>query len=110
MDWFTPGHFKEAVAISAGSAHVAVVNRAPHLNAAKLFINWFLSREGQLLVQNIAAKKASGIDSLRIDIPKDMISPEFRRSENAKFFDMDTPERRNVAPVLKLINEVWNRR
>jgi len=110
VDWFTPGHFKEAVAISAGSAHVAVVNRPPHPNAAKLFINWFLSREGQLAVQNIAAKKASGIDSLRIDIPKDMISPEFRRSEKVKFFDMDTPERRNVAPVLKLINEVWIRR
>jgi len=110
VDWFTPGHFKEALAISAGSAHVAVVNRTPHPNAAKLFINWFLSREGQLLVQNIAAKKASGIDSLRIDIPKDMISPEFRRSEKAKFFDMDTPERRNGAPVLKLINKVWNRR
>ncbi len=110
VNWFPPGHFKEAVAISAVSAHIAVVNRPPHPNAAKLFINWFLSREGQLLVQNIAAKKASGIDSLRMDIPKDMISPEFRRSEKAKFFDMDAPEHKNDAPVLKLINEVWKRR
>ncbi len=110
VDWFSPVHFKGAVAISGGPAHIAAVNRPPHPNAAKLFINWFLSREGQLMVQNIAAKRASGIDSLRMDIPKDMIPPEYRRWEKYKFFDMDTPERSNDGPVFKLINEVWNRR
>jgi len=110
VNWFRPGHFKEAVGISAGPAHIAAVNRSPHPNAAKLFVNWFLSREGQLAVQNIAAKDAEGVDSLRIDIPKDMIPPDFRRSEKAKFFDMDTPERSNERPVLKLITEVWKRR
>jgi len=91
VNWFSPGHFKEAVAISGGPHHVGVVNRAPHPNAAKLFINWFLSREGQLAVQNMAAKEPEGVDSLRMDIPKDMVAPEYRRGENAKFFDMDAP-------------------
>jgi iron(III) transport system substrate-binding protein len=109
VDWFNPGHFKEAVGISGGPAHVAVVNRAPHPHAAKLFINWFLSREGQLMAQNIAAKQGEGIDSLRIDIPKDMISPTFRRGDKSKFFDMDAPERASDDPALKLINEVWKR-
>ncbi len=110
VDWFTPGHFKEALAISAGSAHVAVVNRTPHPNAAKLFINWFLSREGQLMAQNVAAKGSEGIDSLRMDIPKDMIPADYRRGDKTKFFDMDTPERSNERPVFKLITEVWKRR
>src|SRR5262245_8931730 len=109
VDWFSPGHFKEAVGISGGPAHIAVVNRAPHPNAAKLFINWFLSRDGQLMVQNIAAKQGDSIDSLRIDISKDMIPPDFRRTEKTKFFDMDAPERASDDPVLKLINEVWKR-
>jgi iron(III) transport system substrate-binding protein len=109
VDWFNPGHFKEAVGISGGPAHVAVVNRAPHPHAAKLFINWFLSREGQLMAQNIAARQGEGIDSLRIDIPKDMISPTFRRDDKSKFFDMDAPERASDDPALKLINEVWKR-
>jgi iron(III) transport system substrate-binding protein len=109
VDWFNPGHFKEAVGISGGPAHVAVVNRAPHPHAAKLFINWFLSREGQLMAQNIAAKQGEGIDSLRIDIPKDMISPAFRRGDKSRFFDMDAPERASDDPALKLINEVWKR-
>jgi iron(III) transport system substrate-binding protein len=109
VNWFTPEHFKEAVAISGGPAHVAVVNRSPHPNAAKLFINWFLSREGQLMVQNTAAKHGDGVDSLRIDIPKDMIPPGYRRKEKTKFFDMDAPEHANDEPVAKLINEVWKR-
>jgi iron(III) transport system substrate-binding protein len=108
VDWFSPGHFKEAVGISGGPAHVAVVNKAPHPNAAKVFINWFLSREGQLMAQNIAAKQ-EGIDSFRIDIPKDMIPAAYRRSEKTKFFDMDAPEHANDDVVLKLINEVWKR-
>ena len=109
VDWFAPAHFKEAVAISGGPAHIAVVNRAPHPNAAKVFINWFLSREGQLMVQNIAAKQGDGVDSLRIDIAKDMIPAGYRRGEKSKFFDMDAPEHASDEPVLKLINEVWKR-
>jgi iron(III) transport system substrate-binding protein len=109
VNWFSPGHFKEAVAISGGSHHIAVADRAPHPNAAKLFVNWFLSREGQLLVQNIAAKEAEGIDSRRIDIPKDMIPPAYRRSEKTKFFDTDAPEYADDAPVLKFITEVWKK-
>ena len=108
VNWFNPGHFKEAVGISGGPAHVAVVNRAPHPNAAKLFINWFLSRDGQLMAQTIAAKHGEGIDSLRIDIPKDMVPPTFRRGEK-KFFDMDAPEHASDDPVAKFINEVWKR-
>jgi len=110
VDWFSPVHFKEAVGLSAGPAHIAVVNRAPHPNAAKVFINWFLSREGQLAVQNIAAKGSEGVDSLRMDIPKDMIPADYRRWEKTKFLDMDTAERSNERPVLKLITEVWKRR
>jgi hypothetical protein len=61
------------------------------------------------MVQNIAAKEAEGIDSRRIDIPKDMIPPAYRRGEKTKFFDMDAPEHINDDPALKLINEVWKR-
>jgi ABC-type Fe3+ transport system substrate-binding protein len=109
VNWFTPGHFKEAVGISGGPHHIAVVNRTPHLNAAKLFINWFLSRDGQLMVQNIAAKQEEGVDSLRMDISKDMIPRGYRRGEKTKFLDMDAPEHANDDPVSKLINEAWRK-
>ena len=109
VDWFSPTHFKEAVPISGGPAHVGVVTKAPHPNAAKLFINWFLSREGQLLVQQVTATQGDPVDSLRTDIPKDVIPPGYRRREKSKVFDMDAPEYANDDPVVKLINEVWKR-
>lgn len=49
--------------ISPGFGNAMLMNRAPHLNAAKIFINWLLSREGQA-----AYVKASDINSRRLDV------------------------------------------
>ena len=38
---------KEGVYVSGGSGHLVVLKDAPHPNATRLFVNWFLSREGQ---------------------------------------------------------------
>ena len=67
---------KEGMYLSSHAGVIGFVNRAPHPNAAKVFINWLLSREGQMVVQTEYVKSATaGPQSLRIDIPKDMISP-----------------------------------
>ena len=33
--------------MSGGSGHLVVLKNAPHPNATRVFVNWFLSREGQ---------------------------------------------------------------
>ena len=38
---------KEGVYVSGGSGHIVILKGAPHANAAKLFLNWFMTREGQ---------------------------------------------------------------
>ena len=38
---------KEGLYVAGGSGHVVVLKNAPHPNATRLFLNWFLSREGQ---------------------------------------------------------------
>jgi len=38
---------KEGLYVSGGSSHVVVLKNAAHPNATKLFLNWFLSRDGQ---------------------------------------------------------------
>ena len=48
----------------AGAGAISVVDRAPHPNAAKLYLNWLLSREGQ------AAWRETKFASLRVDVPK----------------------------------------
>ena len=51
------------------SGGVGVVDRAPHPNAAKLFVNWWYSREGQTAyVESTSALGPLGLVSLRSDV------------------------------------------
>jgi iron(III) transport system substrate-binding protein len=47
-----------APAVTGGFSYVGLLDRAPHPNAAKLFVNWMTSREGQQLWQE-AQRQAS---------------------------------------------------
>jgi len=64
-----PTQFQEPAAVSGGFGCVGLPDRTPHPNAAKLFINWLLSREGQIVWQ-----REVGGASLRLDVPKDGIA------------------------------------
>jgi iron(III) transport system substrate-binding protein len=98
--WFAPEHLKEGAYITAGSGGVALVNKAPHPNAAKVGLNWLLSREGQIAYQRIFTQGNDGPDSLRIDIPKDKVPKGNRRPQadpdryplvdRADWMDMET--------------------
>lgn len=62
---------------------ISVFSKAPHPNAAKLFVNWFLSKEGQTLTHTkIPFLERS---SLRNDIPFGEVTPDQRRAPGAKF-------------------------
>lgn len=50
--------------LGGGASGIALINKAPHPNAAKLFINWWLSREGQTIFS-----QADNIQSAREDTP-----------------------------------------
>ena len=38
---------RDEIYVSGGSGNVAIIKGAPHPNATKVFVNWFLSQEGQ---------------------------------------------------------------
>jgi len=82
---FSPGHFKEGAAVSPFNGTVALVNRAPHPSAAKVLINFLLSREGQVAVQQHLAGEGNVRESLREDIPKDIIPLSHRRESKVKY-------------------------
>jgi iron(III) transport system substrate-binding protein len=108
VSWFDPKHFKEGAALTAGPGLLYLANRAPHPNAAKLAVNWFLSREGQIIAQKIfASKSALGMDSLRIDIPKEDVPPISRRIEGIKYILTDRSDWIDMKPIQKLVNESW---
>jgi len=95
---------KEGGTLSAGGGTISFLDKAPHPNAAKLFVNWLLSREGQIEFQ-----KRDGSDSFRIDIPKHMVSRENRRIEGADYFEGDDPRLSDRRPADKLLNEIFGK-
>lgn len=98
--------WKEGAGIVSHSGNLALMRNAPHPNAARIFINWLLSREGQIQTQRVLAK-IQPADSRRIDIPKDDVPPDVRRKEGVRYLDMDSrPEYSQIEPVRKLLNEV----
>ncbi len=100
----TFGRMKEGAGLSAGQAILTYVNQAPHPSAAKVFINWFLSRDGQLNFQKALGKADEGSpDSLRIDIPKDDVDPKSRRLDGVKY--LDTDQWLAMKPVLKVVED-----
>jgi iron(III) transport system substrate-binding protein len=99
------GLMKEGAALSAGQGFLTLVNQAPHPNAAKVFVNWFLSRDGQLNFQkSLAQAEDGGPDSLRTDIPKDDVLPKYRRMDGVKYLDTDS-QWDAMKPVMKLVEE-----
>jgi iron(III) transport system substrate-binding protein len=106
VDQFPPHQFKEGVSISSAFGQLALMNRAPHPNAAKVFINWLLSREGQATFQKVMSVPGDPRDSRRIDVSKDHIPADERRKDGLKYFDTDDPETKDIRPITKLLEEI----
>jgi iron(III) transport system substrate-binding protein len=100
-------NFKEGAPLVTQYGTLGLLNRAPHANAAKVFINWFLSRDGQIALQkSLARVGAETADSLRIDIPKNDVKPENRRTAGVDYLDIDSRiEWTDVKPVLAVFEE-----
>jgi iron(III) transport system substrate-binding protein len=102
VDWFGPKVFKEGTILGGASGNVMLMRNAPHPNAARLAINWLLSREGQTVYQRVHSA-----DSRRLDIPKDDVPREKRRVEGVRFVETDTPETMDIRPILQFTKEVF---
>jgi len=106
VEEFEPFHFKEGVNLSSAFGSLALMNRAPHPNAAKVFINWLLSREGQALFQRTISIPGDARNSRRIDVPKDHIPASQARTDKMAYFDTDEPDTKDLTPLYKLLDEV----
>ncbi len=86
--------------------YINIINKAPHPNAAKVFLNWFLSREGQATFQRAEVDAGSPSDSLRVDIAKDYIPEPDRRRSGVKYLDLSEPEVSDPVPVRNFLKKV----
>jgi len=85
-------HFAEMATMSSSSSTIWLVNRAPHPNAAKVFINWLLTRDAQVTwAKEVETNsRRSGIEPGN---PQYLVPPE------AKLIQIDAEE--NLPEVVK---------
>lgn len=107
VDLVEPSAFKEGIGIETRAKTLVLMNKAPHPNAAKVFISWFLSREGQIDFQKTSAKftDAGAEGSLRMDIPKDDIPARNRIHAGGKYLPQWNPEHFEMKPITQLISQ-----
>ncbi|MDP2644457.1 MAG: extracellular solute-binding protein [Desulfobacterales bacterium] len=72
---------KEGTYLSYDGAIIGIAAKAPHPNAAKVFVNWLLSRDGQAFAQ-----KAMKYMSARNDISTEEVNSENRRIPGERYF------------------------
>ncbi|HZT06048.1 MAG TPA: extracellular solute-binding protein [Chloroflexota bacterium] len=92
---------REGSDVSPANGALAIFNRAPHPNAAKVYVNWLLSKEGQT-----DFARASGYVSARLDVPTDHALPWRVPAPGAiKTYDLKAVGLRDQ--VISLVEEVF---
>jgi iron(III) transport system substrate-binding protein len=96
-----PNQLREGSDVSPANGNVALFNRAPHPNAAKVYINWLLSKEGQT-----EFSRAAGYVSARVDVPTDHALPWRVPAPSAiKTYDLKAVGMRDE--VITLLEEIF---
>jgi ABC-type Fe3+ transport system substrate-binding protein len=106
LDEFVSGEWKEGEHISTGGGSISLIKGAPQPNAARLFINWFLSRKGQIAMQTYPDLYGEvPPNSRRIDIPKDNLPAESRLVKGRKYLDVSNAEWQDMGPIFKIVKD-----
>jgi ABC-type Fe3+ transport system substrate-binding protein len=105
---FEPRAFKEGIYMRATQGSLSVLSRLPHPHASKLFVNWLLSREGQMHYQTHFLR-IDPIFSLREDVPPDPAVEPYRPKPDEKFMPVYRSEFRQLQAAYKVIDEALKR-
>ena len=102
IDIINPRTLKEKSDVSPGSGGVALFNQAPHINAAKVYLNWLLSKEGQT-----GFARVNGYISARLDVPTDHSPWRVPIPGAIKTYTPQAMEAKQ--PLTSLLHEVWSK-
>lgn len=103
-----PGdQFAEGAPIGPGGGTISLVDQAPHPNATAVYINWILSREGQMAWQD-----ATSENSLRTDVPKDKVRSSAVPRPGVKYLDAGSEEFARISDeqMLEVVTQALERR
>ncbi len=95
-------YFVEGIDTSPGSGGLALMSRAPHPNAAKVFINWILTKDGQTQYA-----KALGAPSARVDVSTEGLDPDVVPDPKKKYVHLGEETFLADPETGKLIAEIF---
>ena len=106
----SPHQFKEAPGIGSNNGAIGLLNSQPHPNAARLFINWYLSREGQITFRQANnTLEDETTTSMREDLPPEVVPEAARRRKDVNYIEISRHDWMDWKPVGDLINAARQR-
>ena len=99
-----PYQIEEQPGIGSGSGALVLLNQHPHPYAARVFINWFLSPEGQIAFLQANTDELR-VGSLREDLPPELVPPLARRRKDKEYIMINRPEWMDFKPIQNLLEE-----
>lgn len=100
-----PYAITERPGIGSGSGAIVLMNRHPHPNAAKVFLNWFLSLEGQIAFRQANTDELR-VGSMREDLPLEILPPLARRRKDKEYLFINRPEWMDFKPIQALLDQL----
>jgi iron(III) transport system substrate-binding protein len=99
-------YFKDYGAyLTPGFGSLMFINRAPHPNAGKVFLNWLLTKEGQTVFS-----KGMGYVSRRVDVPTDHVPSYWVPKPGVKYWAGYYEEDATMTPEqIKFLKSIYGR-
>lgn len=92
----------EGTHVSTGIGAVSLINRAPHPNAARIFINWILTRDTQSLFARL-----SDHASRRVDVANDHLDQNRKPQPGMRYIIQDEEIQLRAEEHMKLFKEIF---
>jgi ABC-type Fe3+ transport system substrate-binding protein len=94
---------KEGSMLEPGAGTISVMNKRPHPNATRIFINWLLSKEGQTVYAELA-----GTESAREDVSKAHLAKDLVREPGKKYVFGDEDFRAAASKTMMELRPLFN--
>jgi iron(III) transport system substrate-binding protein len=100
-----PYQILEQPGLGSGSGALVLINQHPHPYGARVFVNWYLSLEGQTAFRQANTDELR-VSSLREDLPPELVPPLARRRKDKDYVWINRPEWMDFKPISNLLEEL----
>jgi ABC-type Fe3+ transport system substrate-binding protein len=100
-----PYQIEEQPGLGSGSGALVLINQHPHPYGARVFVNWYLSLEGQIAFRQANSDELR-VGSLREDLPPELLPPLARRRKDKEYLWINRPDWMDFKPIHNLLEEI----